>query len=367
MKMNSSFLKMACVGLLSIPLIVGCSNTNAESENSKVDLNVLSTEEMTKKAQEEGEVNSVGMPDTWANWVGTWEDLDKKYGIKHTDTDMSSAEELAKFESEKENATADIGDVGIAFGPIAEEKELTLPYKTSYWDEIPDWAKDDNGDWVVGYTGTLAFITDKNNVKDSPKSWEELKNGDYKVTVGDVQTANQAQFSVLAAAFANGGNEKNIEPGVSFFADLAKESRLGTGDVSLAALEKGEIDVAIIWDFNGLGYRDQIDSERFDVVIPKETSVMSGYATVINKYAKNPHAAALAREYILSDEGQSNLAEGFARPIRENAKIPQEVESKLLPDEMYENVQTIKDQEAWEETTKKLPQLWQEQVLIHVK
>ena len=82
---------------------------------------------------------------------------------------MSSAEELAKFEAEKKDATADIGDVGIAFGPIAEDKDLTLAYKTSYWDDIPDWAKDDDGDWVVGYTGTMAFITDKNNVKNAQR------------------------------------------------------------------------------------------------------------------------------------------------------------------------------------------------------
>ena len=113
--------------------------------------------------------------------------------------------------------------MGVAFGPLAEEKGLTLPYKPSHWDDIPKWAKDDNGDWVVGYTGTLAFITDKNNVKNPPKSWKDLLNGDYKVRVGDVMKANQAQFAVLAAAYANGGDEKNIKPGIDFYEKLAKE------------------------------------------------------------------------------------------------------------------------------------------------
>ncbi len=40
-----------------------------------------------------------------------------------------------------------------ASGPLAESKELTLPYKTNYWEEIPDWAKDDDGDWLLSYTG----------------------------------------------------------------------------------------------------------------------------------------------------------------------------------------------------------------------
>jgi putative spermidine/putrescine transport system substrate-binding protein len=87
----------------------------------------LKTLEAAAKA--EGAVNSVGMPDDWANWKGTWEDLAKKYGLKHIDTDMSSAQEIAKFAAEKDNATADIGDVGAAFGPIAVKQGVVQPYK----------------------------------------------------------------------------------------------------------------------------------------------------------------------------------------------------------------------------------------------
>ncbi|MGG1397240.1 ABC transporter substrate-binding protein [Bacillus salipaludis] len=362
-----SLFKMAAVGLLSVSLIAGCSSSSSSGTKKDDSSKNLSIEEITKKAQKEGEVNSVGMPDAWANWKQTWDDLKSKYKINHTDTDMSSAEELAKFESEKENATADIGDVGINFGPLAKEKGLTLPYRTSYWNDVPDWAKDDEGHWMVGYTGTIAFITDKTNVKNPPKTWKDLVDGDYKVTVGDVLKASQAQFAVLAAAFANGGDEKNIQPGVDFFKDLAKKGRLVTTDPKLTALEKGEVDVALVWDFNGLGYRDQIDPNRFDVVIPEETSVMSGYTSVINKYAKHPNAAKLAREYIFSDAGQANLARGYARPIRQNVKLPEDAKAKLLPDDMYKNVRPVKDMKAWEQTVQQLLDLWQSQVLVNVK
>ncbi|MFE1817130.1 ABC transporter substrate-binding protein, partial [Pseudomonas otitidis] len=66
---------------------------------------------LEEAARKEGTVNSVGMPDAWANWKGTWADLASKYGLKHSDTDMSSAQEIAKFDAEKDNASADIGDV----------------------------------------------------------------------------------------------------------------------------------------------------------------------------------------------------------------------------------------------------------------
>ncbi|MEH7389558.1 ABC transporter substrate-binding protein [Bacillus sp. JJ1503] len=362
--------KKGIIGVMTISMLAACSSNNSNNDLSageETDYNQLTLAQIEEKAKAEGKVNSVGMPDTWANWVETWDELGAKYNLQHSDTDMSSAEELAKFAAEKKDATADIGDVGIAFGPIAEEQDLTLAYKTSYWDDIPAWAKDDNGDWIVGYTGTMSFITDKNNVKNAPASWADLKNGNYKVSIGDALTANQAQFAILAAAYAFGGDEKNIQPGIDFFAELAKQGRLSAGDPSVANLEKGEIDVALVWDFNALGYRKQIDEARFDVTIPGEASVTSGYATILNKYAKNPHAAMLAREYILSDEGQENLAKGYARPIRENVKLSKEVQSLLLPNEMYKNAQPVSDQKAWEDTTKKIPQMWQEQVLIHVK
>ena len=322
---------------------------------------------LEQAARAEGEVNSVGMPDSWANWKDTWADLNKLYGLKHMDTDMSSAQEIAKFDAEKDNATADIGDVGAAFGPIAVQKGVTQPYKPSTWEQIPAWAKDTDGHWMLAYTGSIAFIVNKQLVKEPPKSWADLKEGKYKVAIGDVSAAAQAVNGVLAAAIANGGDEKNIQPGLDFFAEIAKQGRLSLSNPTIQTLEKGEVEVGVVWDFNGLSYRDQIDPSRFEVLIPSDGSVISGYTTIINKYAKHPNAAKLAREYILSDAGQINLAKGNARPIRaEHLTLPPEVQAKLLPNEQYAKVQPIKDAAAWEATSKALPRLWQEHVIINM-
>jgi putative spermidine/putrescine transport system substrate-binding protein len=323
---------------------------------------------LEKAARGEGAVNSVGMPDSWANWKDTWQDLSTKYGLKHMDTDMSSAQEIAKFDAEKDNATADIGDVGAAFGPIAVQKGVTQPYKPTTWDQIPTWAKDKDGHWALAYTGTIAFIVNKQLVKDAPTSWAELKEGKYKVAIGDVSAAAQAVNGVLAAAIANGGNEKNIQPGLDFFADIAEQGRLSLSNPTIQTLERGEVEVGIVWDFNGLSYRDQIDSSRFDVLIPSDGSVMSGYTTIINKYAKHPNAAKLTREYIFSDAGQINLAKGHARPIRaEHLTVPADVQAKMIPNDQYANAKPIQDANAWEKTSKSLPQLWQENVLINMQ
>ncbi len=124
---------------------------------------------------------------------------------------------------------------------------------------------------------------------------------------------------------------------------------------------------SVLWDFNALNYRDQIDPKRFDVVIPSDGSVIAGYTTIINKWAKNPNAAKLAREYILSDAGQINLARGYARPIRSNVTLPDDVKAKLLPAEQYANAKPVQDHAAWEQSSKALPRQWQETVMINMQ
>ena len=322
-------------------------------------------------AKTEGAVNSVGMPDDWANWKGTWTDLTAKYGLVHMDTDMSSAQEVAKFDAEKDNASADIGDVGAAFGPIAVTKGVTQPYKPTTWDQVPDWAKDKDGHWALAYTGTIAFIVTNKLLHGSevPTKWADLKDGKYKVTIGDVSTAAQAANGVLAAAIAMKGDETNIAPGLALFTELAKQKRLGINNPTIQTMEKGEVEVGVVWDFNGLSYKAKMaNPDDYVVLIPSDGSVISGYTTIINKYAKHPNAAKLAREYIFSDAGQINLANGNARPIRaEHLKLPPEVQAKLLPNEQYKNVTPIKDPAAWEKTSKALPQQWNEQVIVEMQ
>ena len=73
MKMKNKFFKLGMSALVAATFLTGCAE---ESTQAKVDLNSMTIEEITEKAKEDGEVNSVGMPDTWANWVETWTELE---------------------------------------------------------------------------------------------------------------------------------------------------------------------------------------------------------------------------------------------------------------------------------------------------
>ncbi|WP_342590834.1 extracellular solute-binding protein [Olsenella profusa] len=353
---------LACVAGLGL---TGCDDGGSAAP--AVDYNSMSLDDLIAQAKEEGQINSVGMPDTWANWVETWADLNSEYGLQHADQDMSSAEEIAMFKQEGTDGTKDIGDVGQQWGPTAESEGVTLKYKTSYWDEIPDWAKDDDGDWVVGYYGSMALISNDDQVSPAPTSISELLDGDYKVSVGDITSAANAQHAVLAIAYAMGGSIDDLQPAYDFITQLAQAGRLDVSDVSVARLESGEIAVGFNWDYNALNYRAQIvennPDAKFSVCIPSDGSVQSGYATIINANAPHPAAACLAREFILSDEGQINLARGYATPIRSSVELPEDVKALRLPDEQYgDQVQSI-DYGKWTDVTNELVTWYQENII----
>lgn len=302
------------------------------------------------------------MPDSWANWGLTWQDLKDEYAIDHADTDMSSSEELQMFKTEGENGTKDIGDVGFAFGQQAIDEDLVQGYKTSYWDSVPDWAKAEDGKWMVAYTGATTFLTNTEQVENVPTSWADIKAGDYKVALGDIG-GGTAQAAVIASAYAFGGDLNNLDPAFEFWTELAEAGRINTLDILQQNFETGEIAVGVIWSYTAVPYKDQITQYKMEATIPSDGSIMSGYASVINKYAPHPHAAALAREWIFSDAGQANLAKAGAIPTRTDVEIPAEIEEATFAKADYANAIPMEDAEAYAAACETVKTRWEEEIL----
>lgn len=343
------------------------SSAAAESEASEasdgaLDLNALTLDEIIEGAKAEGHVESVGMPDSWANWGLSWEGLEAEYGITHADTDMSSAEELQMFATEGENGTKDIGDVGFAFGSQAIEQDLVQGYKTSYWDSVPDWAKAEDGKWMVAYTGCTTFLTNTELVSDVPTSWADVKAGDYTVALGDIN-GGTAQAAVIASAYAFGGGLDNLDPAFEFWTELAEAGRINTLDILQANFESGEVSMGVIWSYTAIPYKEQISQYAMEATIPSDGSIMSGYASVINKYAPHPYAAALAREYIFSDAGQANLAKAGAIPTRTDVEIPEEIQEATFRQADYANAIPMEDAAAYAAACEEVVTRWNEEIL----
>jgi len=336
------------------------------NETTSIDLSNLSEEVLVEKAKKEGnKFVTVGMPDDWANWKSSWDAINKKYGIEHEDTDMTSAEELQTFDAEKDDATRDLGDIGMSMTPTAMEMGVVQPYKAATWDSIPDWAKDPDGNWTISYTGTMTFcaISDTVNGK-LPTTWEELMDSNYKVSVGNVPSGAASQAAVISAAYAMGGDMNNLQPGIDYFIKLAKEGRLDPGDTTYARMADGEMEVcAAQYEYGSLNWRDNLkkdSGQELLVTIPQDGALTTGYALVFNKYSKHPYTTALVINYLLSDEGQIDRARGYAHPIRE-VDIPSDING--LDKELYKASITVDDISEFNDACSTVAKLWTEQVV----
>lgn len=121
------------------------------------------------------------------------------------------------------------------------------------------------------------------------------------------------------------------------------------------------------YDFQCLSWRDEINAADPEMnlvaTIPSDSSVTSGYSLLFNKWAPHPCAAALGIEYLLSDQGQIERAKSYARPIRSDVEIPEEIAANMLPDSAYENSTEITDIEAFANACAEIARLWEEEVL----
>ncbi|WP_406541442.1 ABC transporter substrate-binding protein [Clostridium ljungdahlii] len=92
-----------------------------------------------------------------------------------------------------------------------------------------------------------SLFVNKKLVKDVPHSFKELLNPEYKkcISVGDVMKAAESQNAVLAAAYANGGDEKNIQPGIDFFKKLNAMGNLNNVDEKVSNFQKEKFQLVL--------------------------------------------------------------------------------------------------------------------------
>lgn len=244
---------------------------------------------------------------------------------------------------------------------------MVQPYKASTWDSIPDWAKDPDGKWTISYLGTMGALVNTNNVSEPITSWEDLKNSDAKITLGDVLRGASSQMAVLSCAYAMGGDAENLDPAFDYFKELASEGRIDVGDGSVERLNRGEIDVLVTWDYLTLQYRDIVAANNPDLNmechVMQDGAVQSGYCLVINKYAPHPYSAALTVEYLLSDEGQIERAKGYARPIRDDVVLPDDLKAKMISDDEYTNTIPLTDNDTVTKACSEIANRWEEEII----
>jgi putative spermidine/putrescine transport system substrate-binding protein len=281
-------------------------------------------DQIAAKAKEEGNVNLIALPDSWANYGGILKSFRDKYGLEApvATPDASSADELTAIKTlAGQPDKPDAIDIGPSFVEQAKSEGAIEPYKTTNWSEIPDNLKDPDGNWVGAYYGIMSIGSNATLVKNPPKTWADLKKPEYKgqVTInGDPRQAGAAFAAVIAASLANGGSYDDIMPGIKYFADLKKAGNLQVIDVTPAALVSGDVPISLDWTYNFPGVVQQMKDAGFDlnVTIPTDGLYGSYYAQSVVKDAPHPCAGRLWLEHLTGNDGALGYLEGGAIPAR---------------------------------------------------
>lgn len=326
----------------------GATSTTAGSGEAQCGTTL---DEIAAAAKEEGRLNLIAIPDTWANYGEILQTFRDTYGIEVvvTNPDGSSADELTAVKTlEGQPDRPDSIDIGPSFTAQAMSEGLVEPYMTTNWDEIPDALKEPQGYWIGSYYGIMSFGTNTTLVKNVPQSWADLTKPEYNGMVsmnGDPREAGAAFASVVSASLANGGSFDDIMPGIEYFAKLKQSGNFVGADVTEATLVSGDSPIALDWSYNFPGMIPKIEEAGFTFAtsVPTDGVYGSYYAQSVVSNANHPCAARLWMEHITGDVGAMAFLKGGAMPARFSAVsaaglITPEMEANLPKPELIEQI-----------------------------
>jgi putative spermidine/putrescine transport system substrate-binding protein len=306
--------------------------------------------EILAEAKKEGHLNTIALPPGWANYPQIISIFQKKYGIPITNAspEASSGDEIQAVISLKGQSRApDAVDVGPGAAVEGANGGLFAKYFVSTYKTIPRNMKDTRGFWTGDYWGAIAFGANLGIAKRVPTSWNDLLSPDFgghKVALNDdPRNANAAFSGVFAASLANGGSLDNIQPGIDFFAKLAKAGNFQPINVTQQTIASGQTPVTIDWDYNQLSASTGLPGVNWKVGIPKDGVYGGYYCQGINATAPHPWSVRLWEEYLFSDQGQLLFLKGFSHPARfadlvSRKVVPQALISALPPASIYAGV-----------------------------
>jgi putative spermidine/putrescine transport system substrate-binding protein len=271
-------------------------------------------------AKQEGTLNVIALPPTWANYGAILSAFTAKYGIKINSAlpDGTSQQEVNAVKTENGTAKApDVLDIGLAVA--LANTSLFAPYQVSTWSDIPTAQKDTSGLWyedyggymAVGYSSKFGTITSLNDLLSS-----KFKNA--VALNGNPTSANAALNGVMMANLAQGGTASNISDGVSFFQKLKAAGNFSPISATGATIKAGTTPVVFNWDY--LNLPSYVGVSNWKVFIPQNAILGGYYAQAINKQAPHPAAARLWEEFLYSQAasgGQNLWLEGGARPVEQ--------------------------------------------------
>lgn len=195
-------------------------------------------------------------------------------------------------------------------------QDLLLQFTPEEVDVLPEEMKDSDGYYYAGRLINMIVAYNTNLVTDPPKSWKDLLKPDFKGKIGFPTPlrsgAAEASVRTLVDAF-----------GWKFFEDFIANGGVQVKNNSTARdmTSTGELSVGVFLDYMARGAKAK--GSPVDYVWPEEGAIFIPSPIAVMKGSKNPEAAKVFVNYVLSKEGQETLVElGSFIPVRPDVDPP---------------------------------------------
>jgi iron(III) transport system substrate-binding protein len=197
-----------------------------------------------------------------------------------------------------------------------KQRKLSTPYLSPEQKSLPPGSHDTDGYWQ-GFEVTplvLAFNTKQVNGADAPRSYQDLLNPKWKGKMS-LGTEEYTWFNILLESMG-------AKKGAEFMQALAKQDLQMPGSSSVMRVQlmlAGESAIAI-------AARGRRVTEYKQQGAPIDFRILDPYAgepnfVALMQRAPHPHSALLFIDWILSEEGQTRLADAAGRiPVRKGIK-----------------------------------------------
>ena len=202
------------------------------------------------------------------------------------------------------------------------------------------------------YTSTVVFLVRKGNPKHI-KDWNDLVKPGVSVITPNPKTSGGARWNYLAAwAWALKQPSGSDATAGEFVRKLYKNVPVldtGARGSTTTFVQRGIGDVMISWENEAFLAKQELGSDKFEIILPSVSILAEPPVAVVDKVALRRGTADLARaylEHLYSKEGQEIIAKHFYRP-----RDP-EIAAKYAKQFPKMNLVTIADFGGWAQAQK---------------
>ncbi|MFE5481916.1 2-aminoethylphosphonate ABC transporter substrate-binding protein [Streptomyces sp. NPDC056527] len=260
--------------------------------------------------------------DGWYDKV--FADFEKQTGIKVEYVEGGSGEMVQRAVREKNNTQADVIVTLPPFIQQADSKGLLQAYTPKGAEQVDGADKADDGKWTSVVNNYFGFIHNKQQLKEAPRTWEELLDAKYenKLQYSTPGVAGDGTAVVIKAMHDFGGQE----PAMEYLKKLQANNVGPSSSTSKLApkVDKGEILVA-----NGdvqMNFAQSKSMPNLAIWFPakdggKPTSFALPYAAgLVNKAPHSENGKKLL-DFMLGEQAQREVsAIGGGFPARKDVK-----------------------------------------------